>query len=82
MAGKDLRLFFVRWEGFEICSLILSQQYRGSSLPQELFGNVWRVFLVATITQKNCWHLVERRREVESPAVGRRVMLQKPTEKH
>ena len=55
VAGKYFGLFFVQCEGFEICGLISSQQGRDNSLPQELFGNVWRVFVVVvvTITGKN-----------------------------
>lgn len=84
MAGKYFGLFFVQCEGFEICGLISSQQGRDNSLPQELFENVWRVFVVVvvTITGKNDWHLVERGREVENLALGRTVIFQKSTEKH
>lgn len=82
VAGKYFGLSLVQWESFEICTLILCQQHRENSLPQELFGNVWRAFYVASLTEKNYWHLVERRRKVVSSAVGRTVMLQKPTEKH
>lgn len=37
-----------------------------------MFGNVCRVSVVVVmITEKNCWHLVERRsREAKGPAMG------------
>ena len=44
VAGKYFGLFFVPWEGLEMCGSSPSQRYRDNSLPQELFGDVWRVF--------------------------------------